>query len=263
MARLQLFVASLAVVFAAAFQVDIDLNTYGSAELSFAASSFQSANNSWSITVNSPGTADTQWKAALGAIGKAAFSEDNPGSATECARVHRLAPSKFVASFQYYETGGVPATMLNASAISAASTACGGCGIIILTRAYWPRSPWRTNVEAVLDHPKLYGVAMEFNPSDAGKRYEDDFVNEVLQHGKSPFFLLPFLQSAPDGKPAEQTIEAAIDTFRSMGAKMADPRVHVVLARYSKPYLPIKGNSNSIEAAFSKAKQMQQAMSAS
>ena len=101
---------------------------------------------------------------------------------------------------------------------------------------------------------------MEFNPSDAGKRYEDDFVNEVLQHGKSAFFLLPFLQSAPDDQPAERTIEAAIDTFRSMGAKLADPRVHIVLARYAKPYLPVNGKSNSIEAAFSKAKQMQQAM---
>jgi hypothetical protein len=241
---------------AAAFQVDVDLNEYNSTELAFAASHFQSANNSWSITVNSPGTSDGEWAAALGAIGARAFSEDNPGGSAECARVRRLAPSKFVASFQYHETGGVPATMLNASAIDAASAACGGCGIIVLTRAFWPGSPWRTNVEAVLGHPKLYGVAMEFNPSDAGKRYEGEFVNEVLAHGKTPFFLLPFANSAPGGAPAEKTIETAIDTFSAMGAKMADPRVHVVLARYSTPPFPVQGSTNSIEAAFAKAKQM-------
>ena len=49
------------------------------------------------------------------------------------------------------------ATMLNASEITAASAACGGAPVIILTRAFWPGSEWRTKVEAVLQQPELYG----------------------------------------------------------------------------------------------------------
>lgn len=112
----------------------------------------------------------------------------------------------------------------------------------------------------MLDHPKLYGVAMEFNPSDYGKRNEGQFVTEVRAHGKSAFFLLPFLANAPGGKPAELTISEALQKFKRMGADVADPRVHVVLARYGQPHLAIAGSSNSIEAAFLKAQEVQAEM---
>eukprot|EP01126_Amoeba_proteus_P057019 TRINITY_DN7232_c0_g1_i3.p1 TRINITY_DN7232_c0_g1~~TRINITY_DN7232_c0_g1_i3.p1 ORF type:complete len:144 (+),score=21.85 TRINITY_DN7232_c0_g1_i3:467-898(+) len=128
------------------------------------------------------------------------------------------------------------------------------CGIIILTRAFWPNSEWRTKVEAVLGHPYLYGVAMEFNPSDYGKRNEGDFVKIVLEAGKSPFFLLPFLVTPT---PTEVVIQEAIDNFIAQGADMSDPRVRVVLARYDQPHVPIAGPTNSIESALARAKSMQ------
>ena len=72
--------------------------------------------------------------------------------------------------------------------------------MIILTRAYWPNTDWRRNTDKVLGHPKLYGVAMEFNPDDFGKRSEVDFIHSVLGAGKTAFFLLPFRQVA--GNPS-------------------------------------------------------------
>lgn len=259
------FAAALVLLFwrnhALAFQVDVDFNTYNHSELAFAATAFRDADSSWTITANSPGISTQEWSSTLSVVGKVAFSEDNPESTEQCSLLQQLVPSKYVASFQYHETGGVPATMLNSSEIDAASVACGGCKIIILTRAFWPNSQWRKGVESVLDHPKLFGVAMEFNPSEYGKRHEGDFVNEVLSHGKSPFFLLPFLAKAPSGEPAEVTIENAVKKFAQMGANMSDSRVHLVLARYGMPRLPISGGSNSIAAAFAKARQMQKVFS--
>ena len=244
-----------------AFKVVVDFNTYNSSELAFGVTAFTDADSSWTITANSPGITTQDWATALADVGTTALSEDNPGSTEECSLIQKLAPSKYVASFQYHETGGVPATMLNSSEIDTASAACGGCSIVILTRTFWPNSQWRKRVESVLDHPKLFGVAMEFNPSDYGKRNEGEFVNEVLRHGKSPFFLLPFLAKTSSGKPAETTIENAVKTFIQMGANMSDPRVHLVLARYNDPKLPISGTSNSIAAAFAKAKKMQKVLS--
>merc|ERR1712137_1031824 len=143
--------------------------------------------------------------------------------------------------------------MLTAEEISQASADCGGCGIIILTRAFWPNHPWRTNVEAVLDHPKLYGVAMEFNPMDAGKRNEDDFVDIVTTAGKSPFFLLPLGGDSPELPSAEERIRFAINAFVNMGTNMGDSRVRVVVTRYDAPHLPVAGKTNSVQAALKEA----------
>ena len=97
---------------------------------------------------------------------------------------------------------------------------------------------------------------MEFNPNDAlyGKRNEGDFVDTVLEAGKSPFFLLPFLVTQPI---AEDAIRLALENFSNQTKQMGDPRVRVVLARYDMPHLPIAGSTNSIEAALSVAKKMQ------
>ena len=118
----------------------------------------------------------------------------------ECTAVRAYAGT-LTAAFGYHETGGTPATQLNAQAIDLYSSKCGGSGVIILTRAYWPNTEWRSKTDAVLHHPKLYGVAMEFNPHDFGKRNEVDFIHNVLAAGKTAFFLLPFINVA--GNPTE------------------------------------------------------------
>lgn len=236
------------VLVASAFQAIIDTNTYNASELTYAASHFR-CDGTWTISVNSPGVSDDLWRSALANIGSHAFSEDNPGSTSECMKVRNLhgGTEPLLATFQYHETGGQPHTMLSAPEIEAASTKCGNAGVIILTRAYWPSSEWKTNVEKVLSHPLLYGVAMEFNPGDYGKRNEGDFAKAVLAAGKSPFFLLPFKGDA--GLPAAETrIKNAIINFASQGVDLKDPRVHIVLARYDQPHLPIAGSTNSIEA---------------
>ena len=149
---------------ARAFTIVLDLNTYNASELAYATTWSSSSwpgrpDGSWTIEENSHGVQGAQWSAAIGGLGPSVFSEDNPGSNTDCRLVRAAANCSLTASFQYHETGGMPATMLNASEISSASAACDGAPIIILTRAYWPGSQWRTRVESVLHHEKLFGVA--------------------------------------------------------------------------------------------------------
>ena len=168
--------------------------------------------------------------------------------------MHGGGPS-LLASFQYHEIEYH--TMLSWDEISSASAACGNCGIIILTRDFHAGSEWRSGVEAVLSHPFLYGVAMEFNPSNYGQRCEGDFVDTVLGANRSPFFLLPFLGPSYAGPVAEDRIRQALTNFKSQTKNMDRPEVRVVLARYDPPHLPIAGPTNSIEAALQVAKQMQ------
>jgi hypothetical protein len=82
-------------------------------------------------------------------------------------------------------------------------------------------------------------------------------VDTVLAAGKSPFFLLPFLRTHP---VAEVAIRLALENFSNQTARMADPRVRVVLARYDMPHLPIAGSSDSLAAALAVAKKMQRAV---
>jgi hypothetical protein len=89
------------------------------------------------------------------------------------------------------------------------------------------------------------------------RRWQGDFVDTVLAAGKSPFFLLPFLRTRP---VAEVAIRLALENFSNQTARMADPRVRVVLARYDMPHLPIAGSSDSLAAALAVAKKMQRAV---
>jgi hypothetical protein len=241
-----------------AYKIDLDLNTYNANELGILAQGRLPADGTWSITVNSPGTTDTQWRNAIAGVNPNAdsYSEDNPGGFAECKRVRTVSPGgRLLAAFHYHETGGEPNTMLTWSQIDQAYNQC-QCGIIILTRAYWPGHPWRTNVEKVLTHPKLYGVAIEFAPQDVGARWEEDFVNEILNYGKSPFFLLPFDTITP----TEAVMTNFLNVLRAKGARIGDPRVHIVIARYGVPVVPILGGSNSILSALNAAKNYRNAM---
>lgn len=236
-----------------AYKVDVDFNTYSSSELQYAAAGHLHANGVWIIEENSAGVSQDLWKKAVIGVNSNAevFSEDNPGSYYDCKNVRSAAPNgALLAAFAYHETGGEPHTMLTWDEITQVYHSC-GAGVIILTRAFWPNSEWRTNVEAVLGHPYLYGVAMEFNPNDFGLRSEEDFVNEVLGKGKSPFFLLPFKSVST---PTEQVMTNMLRGLVQKGAQISDSRVHFVLARYDQPFLPISGSSNSIASALTAAK---------
>ena len=235
----------LLVTQAESFQIDIDLNTYTPSEVAFAAGPTPvgrlpfRANGTWTIENNSPNVTTKDWRAVIEAVGSSVFSEDNPESVQNCKSVRSAANGRLTATFQYHETGGVPGTMLNYTEISEASAKCGNAGVIILTRAFWPNSAWRTKVVEVLDHPLLYGVAMEFNPNDYGKRFEGEFVKTVLAAGKSAFFLLPF-SAAPQFSngtyTTEDVIGDAVHSFATLAkasaATLDDERVHIVLARY-------------------------------
>lgn len=118
-----------------------------------------------------------------------------------------------------------------------------GAGVIILTRGYWPGTEWRTNIQAVLGHPYLYGVALEMGPHDYGNHYENEFVNDILAHGKSPFFLLPFYLGY--GR-TEDVMHNFLQDLVNKGGNIADDRVHIVIARYDQPFVPIAGPSDTI-----------------
>lgn len=242
------------IVVAQAYKIDIDFNTYTASELNAAANGKLTCDGTWTITHNSdPKIIDQQWKNAIAGVNPKAmsFSEDDPNQYTECRRVRNVSPNNaLLSAFAYHETGGEPHTQLTWQEIDHTSNQCGGCGVIILTRAYWPNSEWRLGVERVLDHPKLYGVAIEYAPQDFGLRTEEEFVNEILAHGKSPFFLLPF-------DAAHNTEVAMTNLLKGLvqrGAKISDPRVHFVLARYGIPTVSVLGSSNSIQSALIAAK---------
>eukprot|EP00658_Telonema_sp_P-2_P062308 TRINITY_DN50974_c0_g1_i3.p1 TRINITY_DN50974_c0_g1~~TRINITY_DN50974_c0_g1_i3.p1 ORF type:complete len:199 (+),score=42.61 TRINITY_DN50974_c0_g1_i3:182-778(+) len=146
----------------------------------------------------------------------------------ECQRYARIAGHPPSLAFNYHETGGAPHTMLNTSEIREVHAAC-GAEVVILTRAYWPGSEWRSGVLAVLNDTGLGGVAMEFNPGDFGKRNEKDFVADVLAAGKKPFFLL---SPGADGHTQEQDVSDALESYIATGVDMASEDTYVVIARY-------------------------------
>ena len=168
------------------YRVTVDLNTYTSTELTFAAQQWpRRINGTWTLANNSGwnGSAtlptDEEWRATLAAVGGQQFSEQmwncsatddaawncsgiskyGPHSADECTIVRRLAPhGELAGAFCYHETGSKPHTMLSRVEITAASRSCGGCGIIGHTRLYG--GPFKAMVDGVLTHPKLLGVAI-------------------------------------------------------------------------------------------------------
>lgn len=157
------------------------------------------------------------------------------------------------AAFGYHETGSQPHTMLSWDEITQYSSRCGS-GVIILTRGYWKNSEWRTNTDKVLGHPKLYGVAIEFNPNDFGNHEEIDYIHNVLAAGKTAFFLLPFVHK--NNYPTESQITNLINYYKSHGINMSENRIRLVLARYDQPHIPILGSSNSIYSALKAAQKL-------
>eukprot|EP00656_Telonema_subtile_P015647 TRINITY_DN18233_c0_g1_i1.p1 TRINITY_DN18233_c0_g1~~TRINITY_DN18233_c0_g1_i1.p1 ORF type:complete len:244 (-),score=51.66 TRINITY_DN18233_c0_g1_i1:75-806(-) len=193
------------------FQVLVDLNLFSLDELSRVSELPTGLDGAWEISVNSPNASNADWKKALATVAPNGFyvTEDNPMSFAECHRFANITGRPPSLSFNYHETGGSPHTQLSAAEISEVSREC-GAKAVILTRAYWPNSEWKTGVTDVLNCSELGGVAMEFNPGDYGKRNEKDFVTDVLAAGKKAFFLM---SPGADGLSQEADITAALDSY--------------------------------------------------
>jgi hypothetical protein len=235
------------------FKVGIDLNTFDAGELS-RVGELGHTDFTWAILVNSPGVSNAQWKAAFEALNPLqVFSEDNPMAFSDCRRVREVTGT-LMAAFGYHETGGQPQTMLSWTEIDQYYEKC-GAGVIVLTRAYWPGTQWRTGVEAVLKHPKLYGVAMEFNPDDIGKRNEADFAKEVTAAGKTTFFLWPYRYA--NGRTTETVMDTAVRSLIAAGTPMHSDLVSVVIARYDQPHVQVYGSVNTIQSALKTARAWQ------
>eukprot|EP01052_Picozoa_sp_SAG31_P010001 SAG31_NODE_536_length_14340_cov_9.449196_2_plen_315_part_00 len=275
---------------ATSFRVLVDLNAFSPAELARVPAEFPRADGAWVLTHNThPSATATVWRAAIDHLTRGTpaltVSEDDPMQFQECTVVARVLGEPPLLAFGYHETGGQPATQLNGTEIDRYYSMC-HTSVAILTRAYWPSSPWRTRVEAVLRHPHLGGVAMEYSPNDYGLRSEQTFVQELLAAGHKAIFLWPL---ALNNRSLERNIFDAITSFAqacgnhtaptspcgpkkdptghgcACGMEMRSDNVWVVIARYGLPHgtkcgtdsACIFGPTNSMAAAVKQALQLQ------
>ena len=241
---------------AAAFKVLVDLNLFSRNELAQVHRLPTGLDGAWEISVNSPNTSDAEWRAALHAVAPNGFvvTEDNPMQSLECSRYSRIFGHAPSIAFNYHETRGRPFTQLNNSEIDRIHEEC-GTQVVILTRAFWPNSRWRTGVTDVLNNTRLGGVAMEFSPGDYGKRNEKDFVVDILAAKKRPFFLF---SPGADGRSQEDNVANALSYFNATGVPLHSDDVYVVIARYGSATpqpCPVSnpgcvyGDRNSVAAA--------------
>ena len=246
-----------------AFSLLIDLNTFTSEELAYAARHFTALDGTWTLTTNSwwNGSAtlphDSHWRAALAAIGSQQFSEEMwPCSEAEdaawdcsditvlgsmqsygqCRSIRQLAPQgRLAGAFAYYETGAKPHTMLSWAQITEVSRACGGCKVLGHTRMY--SGEWKPSVDAVLAHPQLLGIVFEHGTTQPAVPDLGIFAEAMLAAGKHPFFLLPFKAAGKEvtGMSADGQMRTFLqDVLSSVhnASVLDDPRMHIVIARY-------------------------------
>jgi hypothetical protein len=245
-----LLVLAATLASACSYRIVVDLNTYDSSDMAFAASGQLSCDGVWAVNVNSPGVSPEQWAAGIkGVNGGYVISEDEPGQYSQCKTVRDYAGGRLDNAFGYHECQDAGCTVLSSDEVDAYAANC-GTSVLALTRAYWSGTAWRDRVNAILGNVKLYGVAMEFAPNDLTDRSQAAFINDVLAAGHSPLLLLPFQAAAPP----ELALNSLIDFLLRTGAHIADPRVVLVLARYDQPFVPIQGASGSIAAALQVAK---------
>lgn len=250
--RLKAFLTIFAALLSCAcsYRIVIDLNTYDNSDMAFAASGQLSCDGVWAVNVNSPGVSPAEWSAGIkGVNGGYVISEDEPGQYSQCKVVRAYAGGRLDNAFGYHECQDAGCTVLSNDEVNAYAANC-GTSVLALTRAYWSGSAWRARVSSILGNANLYGVAMEFAPNDLTDRSQAAFINDVLAAGHSPVLLLPFQTAVPP----ETALNNLIDFLLHSGAKITDPRVVLVLARYDQPFVPIQGSSGSIAAALQVAK---------
>lgn len=236
------------------YRVLIDLNTYTAAELLHVPNIAH--DGIYVIHVNSPNVSDAQWAAAIQGGGLPSVSEDNPMQFNECRWSGKVFGGPTYA-LGYHEDAiaySPTKTLLNWGEIDQYKNNCNGHSVLALTRAYWPGSDWETYCKQVLSHPYLGGIAMEYNPNETGLRSEDHFVNELLnKYGKKPFFLWPLIYNS---KTTEQNIRDSINWLWNHGVNLNDDRIHIVIARYDNPHIPVVGASNTVQSAINAAMTM-------
>lgn len=234
------------------YRIVVDLNTYNTHDMAYAAAGNLSCDGTWAVNVNSPGVTAAEWSAGIrGVNGGYVISEDQPGDEYEqCKTIRGYAGGRLDNAFGYHECQAAGCTVLSSAEVDAFASNC-GTSVLALTRAYWAGTAWRTNVEAILGNPNLYGVAMEFQPNDLTDRNQAAFINQVLAKGHSPLLLLPFQSGS---MLPETAMDKLIDFLILTGANISDPRVVFVLARYDMPFVPIQGVTGSISAALEVAK---------
>ena len=244
------FVSIALVAHAWSYRIVIDLNTYDSSDMAFAAAGHLSCDGVWAVNVNSPGVTPDEWAAGIKGVNAGyVISEDEPGQYSQCKTVRAYAGGRLDNAFGYHECQDAGCTVLSNDEVNAYAANC-GTSVLALTRAYWRGTAWYDRVQPILGNPNLYGVAMEFAPNDLTDRSQAAFINDVLAAGHSPLLLLPFQAAVPP----EAAVDGLITYLLRSGANIADPRVVLVLARYDQPFVPIQGGSGSIAAALQVAK---------
>ena len=236
------------------YRIVVDLNTYDTHDMAYAAAGNLTCDGAWAVNVNSPGVTAAEWSAGIMGVngGGYTISEDQPGDAYEqCKTIRQYAGGRLDNAFGYHECQAAGCTVLTNAEVDAFASNC-GTSVLALTRAYWENTPWRSKVETILDNPNLYGVVMEFAPNDLTDRNQAAFINAVLAKGHSPMLLLPF-QSNTSILP-EKALDELITFLLKTGANITDQRVVIVLARYDQPFVPIQGTTGSIAAALKVAK---------
>jgi hypothetical protein len=200
-------------------------------------------------------------------IGPAIYSEQMFGASTrsagECGLVRQLSGGQLDAAFVYNESGSQPHTMLLWEQITIASRTC-GCNIIGHTRLFV--GAWKAQVDWVLNHPNLSGVAMEIDITRYAPGFPvfdsaspSKFAKSMLAHGKQAFFLLPMKGDglARTGMTAAQQMQAFLGNVSEKGTDLSNPQVNIVIARYgpSGNLLPVSGQGGDTVAAAVEAAQ--------
>lgn len=236
------------------FRIIVDLASYNHEDMAFAATGSLAADGAWLNTANNQGVTIDEWKAGIAGVnGEFVISEDGYPSSNECT-FWRSNLGHLDLAFSYHEGGPEGATVLSSGEVDAVQSDCGGCSVLALTRSYGTGSPWRSNVQSILGKANLYGVAMERNTNDLSNQEQAAFINDLLDHGHSPMLLMAFLDQSVSGETPEQSVAKLIDWLVQSGARITDPRVALVFARYDPPLVPVQGDSNSMYAAVRAAK---------
>ena len=119
------------------YRIVIDLNTYDSSDMAFAASGQLSCDGVWAVNVNSPGVSPQEWTAGIrGVNGGYVISEDEPSQYSQCKIVRDYAGGRLDNAFGYHECQDAGCTVLSSDEVNAYASNC-GTSVLALTRAYW------------------------------------------------------------------------------------------------------------------------------
>ena len=73
------------------------------------------------------------------------------------------------------------------------------------------------------------------------------FIIDVIKARHAAYILLPFRTAQGN---SEEVITKIVQQIKNGGAPIGSSLVHLVVARYDQPHLPIIGPTNTIQSAF-------------